>query len=120
LDPQPGVSVFNKFKQIDWLGTFLNGAIYAAWVITLTFGGSQWAWADGRTIAMFVLSGILVLLFLLQQHFLIMTTARQQIFPLEFLKSRTLSLLWLGTCTTSAAQFRPCLDYPAEFIIIFH
>lgn len=109
------MSVVNKFKQIDWLGTLLNGAIYATWVISLTFGGSQWAWTDGRTISMFVLSGILAILFLLQQHFLIMTTRRQRIFPLEFLKSRTLSLLWLGTCTTSAAQFIAIYFIPLIF-----
>lgn len=93
----------------------LNGAIYAVWVIALTFGGSQWAWADGRTIAMFILSGILVVLFLLQQHFLIMTTVRQRIFPLEFLKSPTLLLLWLGTCTTSAARFIAIYYIPLYF-----
>ena len=106
------MSVVNKFKQIDWLGTLLNGAIYATWVISLTFGGS---WTDGRTISMFVLSGILAILFLLQQHFLIMATRRQRIFPLEFLKSRTLSLLWLGTCTTSAAQFIAIYFIPLIF-----
>jgi hypothetical protein len=115
LDPQPGVSTIDKFKQLDWLGMLLNGAIYAVWVIALTFGGSQWAWTDGRTIAMFVLSGILVVLFLLQQHLMIMTTIRQRIFPLEFLKSRTLLLLWLGTCTTSAAQFIAIYFIPLFF-----
>jgi hypothetical protein len=109
------VSLVNKFKQVDWLGTLLNGAIYAVWIIALTFGSSQWAWTDGRTIAMFTLSGILVVLFLLQQHFLIMTTPRQRIFPIEFLKSRTLSLLWLGTCTTSATQFIAIYFIPLFF-----
>lgn len=109
------MSVVNKFKQIDWLGSLLNGAIYATWVMALTFGGSQWPWGDGRTIAMFVLSGVLVVLFFLQQHFLIMTTARQRIFPLEFLKSRTLSLLWLATCTTSAAQYIAIYFIPLFF-----
>jgi hypothetical protein len=115
LDPQPGVSVIKKIKQIDWLGAILNGAIYAIWVIPLTFGGSQWAWGDGRTITLFVLSGVLVVLFFLQQYFLIMTTTRQRILPLGFLKSRTILLLWMSTCTTSATQFTAIYFIPLIF-----
>lgn len=92
-----------KIMEMDWLGTLLNTGVYTSWAIVLTFGGSECAWGDGRTIATFVVFGVTFVAFFAQQYFAFMTTYERRIFPGEFLKSRTLMLLFVCTNTAGAA-----------------
>ena len=64
---------------------------------------------------MFIVSGVLVFVFALPQYFACMTTPRQRIFPVDFRKSRTLLLLWLCVCCSSAAQFISIYYIPLYF-----
>jgi hypothetical protein len=100
---------------MDWLGAILNAAIYASWVLALTFGGAQWAWSDGRTIACFVVCGALIIIFGLQQRFKIFTNIEQRIFPAGFLSSRSLLLQYLTTSCTAASLFVPIYYIPIFF-----
>lgn len=115
MDPQPDHKFKEKLAQMDWIGTLLNAAIYATWVIALTFGGAQWAWNDGRTIACFVVCGVLIILFGLQQRFKVFTTLQQRIFPAGFLYSRTLLLQYLVTCCIATSLFVPIYYIPIFF-----
>ncbi|KAH8811249.1 major facilitator superfamily domain-containing protein [Xylogone sp. PMI_703] len=115
LDPQPGRRLTERLDAIDWVGTVLNAAIYASWVLALTFGGAQWAWGDGRTIACFVVCGVLIGLFGLQQGFKLSTTSTQRIFPARFLLSRSLLLQYFATSCTATALFIPVYYIPLFF-----
>jgi hypothetical protein len=73
-------------------------------VLALTFGGTIWSWGDGRTIGTFVACGVILILFALQQFFAVFTTPERRLFPIEFLASRSMILLHIGTaCSTTAA-----------------
>ncbi|KAL7946936.1 MFS general substrate transporter [Trichoderma barbatum] len=115
LDPQPAMSLFEKLAAMDWLGTILNAGIYAAWVLAITFGGAQWAWSDGRTIACFVSCGVLIILFILQQRFKLFTSETQRIFPAGFLLSRSLLLQYFSTACTATTIFIPVYYIPLFF-----
>lgn len=60
-------SLKERFEQLDPLGTlcFLPGVVCL--LLALQWGGLQYAWKDGRIIALFVLSGVLAILFVLVQ-----------------------------------------------------
>ncbi|PNP56718.1 hypothetical protein THARTR1_03414 [Trichoderma harzianum] len=115
LDPQPTLKLLQRLAAVDWLGTVLNAAIYAVWVLALTFGGAEWAWSDGRTIACFVTCGVLIILFGLQQRFKIFTTKAQRIFPAGFLLSRSLVLQHFATACTTTTIFAPVYYIPLFF-----
>ncbi|KAF3063020.1 hypothetical protein N5P37_011349 [Trichoderma harzianum] len=115
LDPQPTLKLFQRLAAVDWLGTVLNAAIYAVWVLALTFGGAEWAWDDGRTIACFVTCGVLIILFGLQQRFKVFTTKAQRIFPAGFLESRSLVLQHFATACTTTTIFAPVYYIPLFF-----
>lgn len=86
---------------MDWVGAILFAGIFATWVLALTFGGAQWAWSDGRTIACFVVCGVLIIIFGLQQRFRVFTDIRQRIFPAGFLLSRSAMLQYFATSCTA-------------------
>lgn len=115
MNPQPTRSLIQKLKEIDWIGSTLNAAIYATWVLALTFGGAQWAWSDGRTIACFVVCGVLIIAFGLQQRFKIATSFELRIFPAGFLTSLSLLLQYFTTACTATALFIPIYYIPIFF-----
>jgi hypothetical protein len=100
---------------VDWIGSTLNAAIYATWVLALTFGGAQWAWSDGRTIACFVVCGVLIIVFGLQQRFKIGTSFEQRILPAGFLTSLSLLVQYFATACTATALFIPIYYIPIFF-----
>jgi MFS family permease len=115
FQPQPGVPTITKFKQLDWVGAILNAGLYVSFVIALTFGGTTWAWGDGRTIGTFVACFLILVLFCLQQYFSILTTPTNRLFPISFLKSRTMVLLYTASAATGAALFIPVYFIPLYF-----
>ncbi|CZR61051.1 related to aflatoxin efflux pump AFLT [Phialocephala subalpina] len=113
--PKPGTNTLTKFKQLDWVGAFLNTRLWTSFVLATTFGGSTWAWGGGRTIATFVVCLVILIFFALQQSFAILTTPSQLLFPMSFLKSRTIVLLSIATTATGIAQFVPIFCVPLFF-----
>jgi hypothetical protein len=102
-------------KQLDWIGAILNAGLYTTFVLALTFGGSAWAWSDGRTIGTFVACFVILILFSVQQFFSILTTPAQRLFPIEFLSSRTMILLHIATAAAGTALFIPVFYIPLLF-----
>lgn len=43
-NPSPSVPGLRKLSQIDWVGAFLNAAIFILFQVVLTFSGSTWKW----------------------------------------------------------------------------
>jgi hypothetical protein len=117
LDPRPGRKFSQRLGDMDWIGAVLNAGIYASWVLGLTFGGAEWAWSSGRTIAVFVVCGIVIILFALQQDFKVLTTSTLRIFPARFLLSRSLSLQYPTASCTATTLFIPvyCISLFFQF-----
>lgn len=93
-----------KLGEIDWIGASLFATTIVLFITVLTFGGSTFAWASGGSIALWVVAGVSLLLFILQQGFQIRTSEEHRIFPVHFLKSRTMVLLFVCTAAAGSAQ----------------
>ncbi|KAH8812368.1 major facilitator superfamily domain-containing protein [Xylogone sp. PMI_703] len=113
--PQPNKGFLRKITSLDWVGILLTCGMYTTWVIALQFGGSTWPWSDGRTIACFVVTGVLIILFGIQQFFCIFTTPEARLFPIAFLRRRTLMLLYMVASTINAALFIVVFYIPIYF-----
>lgn len=83
--------------------------------MAINFGGVVYAWSSGRIIGLFVASGVLFMLFGIQQSFSIFTTQSHRIFPIEFLKSRTMLILFICMACGSTATFVPIYFIPLFF-----
>lgn len=114
-NPQPTISFWKKFRTLDWIGSILTAGIYVSWVIALQFAGIIWHWKDGRTIATFVILGLTILAFCIQQKFSIGTKPDRRIFPVIFLTRRTPLLLFLATASITTLVFVPVFYIPIYF-----
>jgi len=97
FNPDPDTPFVRKLGRLDWVGTVLYSAMYVCFVTGFTFGGTEWAWDDGRTITLIVVFGVLFIAFAIQQTFSILTTPDYRLFPVDFLKNRSLLLLYVAT-----------------------
>lgn len=82
----------------------MNAAVFALFQIVLTFAGSMYAWDSGATIALWAVFGVVIIAYAIQQVFCIFTTPDRRLFPVQFLKSRTLILLFTGTASATTAM----------------
>jgi MFS family permease len=112
--PAPG-SFLTRLRQMDWLGITLNAAMYVTFVLALTFGGGQWAWGDGREIAMLVVFGVITFTFVVTQYFAVLTTKERRIFPGHLLRHRNLIFLYIGTACAATALFVAAYYIPLFF-----
>ncbi|KAL9126928.1 MAG: hypothetical protein Q9217_004104 [Psora testacea] len=115
FDPRPGVTIRKRFAEIDYLGTVLICGAYVAGVMAINLGGTVYAWNSARIIALFVVSGVLFIAFGIQQAFKLLTTEDRRIFPVQFLKSKTMLMLFAATACGSTATFLPIYFIPLFF-----
>lgn len=101
---------------MDWAGFVLSAGAVVSFVMVLTFAGSIWSWNDNRTISMFVVMGVLLVLTVLQQHYLIFTTTESRMVPASYILSdRSQVLLNVQTVATIANVFIPLYYIPLYF-----
>ncbi|KAG9665238.1 MFS general substrate transporter, partial [Aureobasidium melanogenum] len=118
IDPRPSWSNRQRLLEIDWLGAFLFLSLMLVFVLAVAFGGVEYAWNSGATIALLVLSGALFVVFALQQTFAIMTTANRTIFPIRFLKSREMVILFVQVASAGTITFVPIYFIPLFYQLV--
>ncbi|KAE8376659.1 major facilitator superfamily domain-containing protein [Aspergillus bertholletiae] len=94
--------ILPRIKNIDWLGALLNAATYTLFIISCTNSGTTWPWNSGSVIALWVMTGVTIILYALQQGTAFLTTKEDRIYPVWCLKHRSLVLLYIGTAGSSA------------------
>ncbi|TEA21332.1 Efflux pump patC [Colletotrichum sidae] len=118
-DPQPGATFVQRLAEIDWIGApLLLGAIIC-FTMGISFGGVMYAWNSGSEIALFVVAGVLFVLFGIQQAYCIGTTKARRLFPVELIVSkkyyRTIILMFFVTAAGGCAIFVPVYFIPVFF-----
>jgi hypothetical protein len=99
--PQPSMTLKAKLLSIDWVGAVLNAATFVQFMVVLTFAGSTWAWNSPSIIILWVFFGTALISFTLQSYFSIFTSNR--LYPVQFLKRRTMVLLYFCSASSAAA-----------------
>ncbi|OQO01448.1 hypothetical protein B0A48_13003 [Cryoendolithus antarcticus] len=112
---RPKEPIVAKLKALDWTGAALNGATFVLFMIALTFSGSTYAWNSGPAIALWVIWVAVLMIFILQQAFAVFTTPVDRIFPVHFLKSKELVLLYICTSCAAAANAATLYYIPLFF-----
>ncbi|KAL4738955.1 major facilitator superfamily domain-containing protein [Aspergillus similis] len=115
IDPMPGVQMQKRLMCIDFAGFVLGGGVWVSFLMAFTMAGAQWPWKDGRTIATFVVFGVVLLAYVLQQYFVVLTTPSRRAFPGHLLRSRTQVLLYIVTAAGTTALFVVVYYIPIYF-----
>jgi hypothetical protein len=105
----------SKAASIDWIGSVLHGATFVLFMIVVTFGGSTYTWDSGSSIALWVVFGLCLVGYIVQQAFAIFTTRERRIFPVQFLRSRTILLAYIATSGAAAANLTTLYYIPLFF-----
>jgi len=107
--------VLSRAKEIDIIGNILIIGFIVSIIMGISFGGTEYAWDSGQIIALFVLSFVLLCVFLAQQHWAIGTTTQGRMFPMHFLKSITMIVLFLEVACCATCVFVPVYFLPLFF-----
>ncbi|GKT92837.1 aflatoxin efflux pump [Colletotrichum tofieldiae] len=84
--PQEPATLYQHFKRLDPLGTLFFLPSIVSLLLALEWGGSEYAWNDGRIIALFVVFGIGFIAFAAVQVLMPKTAT----VPLRIIKQRTM------------------------------
>ncbi|KAK1532234.1 uncharacterized protein CCOS01_04217 [Colletotrichum costaricense] len=77
-----------RLAEIDWIGAPLMLGTIVCFTMGTSFGGVLYEWDSSSEIALFVVAGVLFIVFGIQQVHCIGTTKERRIFPVEFIASR--------------------------------
>ena len=86
VDFQKTTALRMKLKQVDWLGIlFFDGAM-ACLIMAINFGGSLFGWKSNSEIALWVVTGVLIIGFGLTQAFMPFVASENKLYPTHFFK----------------------------------
>ena len=120
--PRPvgkGRSFIQKLISLDWVGMVLSAGMHVAIILFIVFGGAQWPWTDGRNIALYVVSTVLIVAFALSQYYCIGTNRDERLFPGEFLKDPTMIVLYVLMACGGASLFVAVYYIPLYFQFVY-
>lgn len=95
-DPSEGKTVWQRLASIDWLGAVMSCAGFTFLVMAINFGGVIYPWRSATVIVLFVLAGVMWILFGTQQSLNFMTSKTTRMFPVHLLSNAQVLLLF--TC----------------------
>ncbi|VUC31510.1 unnamed protein product [Clonostachys rosea] len=105
-----------KLLSLDWAGFVLATGAMVSFTMVLTFAGPTWPWNDKRTIALFVVTGILFILTFVQQYFLLFTTVEDRMVPPKHvLLNPTQLVLYVMTAVSATNIYVPLFYLPLYF-----
>ncbi|OTA99736.1 hypothetical protein M426DRAFT_268835 [Hypoxylon sp. CI-4A] len=113
--PRAGTKTMALLREFDFVGSILFVGTLITLIMAINFGGVLYAWNSGQIIALFVLWGVLMIVFALQQVFSIFTTPANRIFPVHFLKNWNAVLLFFCAAAINTAGFVPIYYIPLYF-----
>ncbi|ERF73026.1 hypothetical protein EPUS_07120 [Endocarpon pusillum Z07020] len=115
VDPRPEQRTVQKAAAFDYAGSFLIIAAFSLGTVGLSFGGSLFEWRSATIITTLCLSGLLFVLFGIQQCFCLFTNLEHRLLPVQYFKSRTLVLLFVQSAASGAPIFVPVYFIPLFF-----
>ncbi|KAJ5892741.1 Major facilitator superfamily domain general substrate transporter [Penicillium tannophilum] len=114
-DPLPGTSRWRKLASFDWVGTVLSVGAFTTLVMAINFGGTLYPWNSGQTIALFVVSGALWIIFGLQQGFELATSVEKRILPIHLFAQKEPVLLFISCAAVGAVSYISVYYIPIYF-----
>ena len=81
----------------------------------INFGGVLYSWDDGAIIALFVVSGVLFIVFAIQQIFTVLTTENTRVFPVHLVQRKEPVLLFIAGSSAGAAIYIAIYYIPIYF-----
>ncbi|EEQ30960.1 conserved hypothetical protein [Microsporum canis CBS 113480] len=114
-NPLSGVPQRQKLATFDWMGTLLSIGAFVTLVMAINFSGTLYAWDSGQAIALFTISGVLWVVFTVQQSFNILTTKESRMMPIHLCVQKEPILLFISCATVGAIAYITVYYIPIYF-----
>ncbi|PQE21781.1 hypothetical protein CJF30_00011014 [Rutstroemia sp. NJR-2017a BBW] len=89
--------LLDRIRSVDWVGTVLICGAVVSGIMGINFGGVLYSWSSGKIIGCFVCSGVLWILFGLQQYSSTFTTPQDRLFPCDIVLKWEADVLFIQT-----------------------
>jgi len=113
--PAAQKTVRERLSHFDFLGLGLILSSWALFTVSFSIAGAIWAWSDGRSIALVVVFGAVLIATILQQYFTVLTSVAHRAFPGHLIRSRTQVLLFIATAASTSSLFVVVYFIPVYF-----
>ena len=108
-------SLWARTRRIDIVGCLSFAGALCSGIMALSFGGALYPWRSGAIIGLFCCSGVLWLLFGIQQATATFTTKKDRILPLHILHSWEMWILIIQTGCSIGMMFITIFYIPLYF-----
>ncbi|KAL8961058.1 MAG: hypothetical protein Q9193_002329 [Seirophora villosa] len=115
FDPSGGRLLKSRLLEFDIVGAALSIGMLVCTIMAINFGGALYAWNSGQIVSLFVVAGVLLIAFALQQKFATFTSPSNRIFPVHLLLSKEAVLLFVLGCAANAGGYVPLYYIPLYF-----
>ncbi|GKU06434.1 major facilitator superfamily transporter [Fusarium langsethiae] len=89
-DPNPTLTLAEKFRLVDWINAVIFLAGSACLTVALTFGGVVYSFNSGTIIALWTVTGVLLVAFIVLLKLHPLVSKENRLYPLHFFKQMTL------------------------------
>lgn len=115
IRPQPNKPFLERLRSLDWIATivFLVGATCLS--MALSFGGTQYAWSSGSEIALLVMTGVLLIAFILVTTFHPGVSAEDKLLPVGYMRTTDLITLPVHSAIVAGAMYTSIYYVPLLF-----
>ena len=114
-NPRPSLGIMSRVRELDFLGAVLITGALVSLVMAIAFGGGVFRWSSGQIIGLFVCTGVLWIAFIAQQAFCFLTDVDRRLFPVDFLKSWEMDLLFAQMAASQVVVYVPIYFIPLYF-----
>ncbi|RYP76537.1 hypothetical protein DL770_007208 [Monosporascus sp. CRB-9-2] len=112
---QPGKTLWQKLRMVDWIGTviFFGGSV--CFTMAITFSGLMYPWNSGSAIALWVMTGILLLATIATTIWHPLVTKENRLIPAHFFRKPVLVNLGLQMFLASGIMLSAVYYIPLYF-----
>ena len=114
-NPRKGTSMSSRIKELDWAGTLLSTGAITSLTMLIAFGGTYYDWRSGQIIALCACAGVTWILFGLQQWSAFLTCKSDRLFPVSYLRSKEMIILFSQIALGMAVVYIPLYFIPLFF-----
>lgn len=93
INAMPNTPLSKKLRMQDWAGIVVFTAFCACFCMAGSFGGTLYAWNSGSEIALWVMTFVLLIAFILVTIFHPFVPAELRIMPVQFMRTRDLVVI---------------------------
>ncbi len=115
INQLPNTALVKKLRMLDWIGTVIFLAGCTCFSMAINFGGTVFAWSSGSSIALIVMTAVLLIAFIAVTIFHPGVPPENKLLPVGFMRSKDLIILPIQGAIVAGIMFTAIYYTPLLF-----